>query len=211
MDWHDFNIGTIINTPDGRGVVEGVSRLKKQVEVTLIETGEAKNYKITEIYSSMGQLKLSFCTQIGQFILLFQRLENRLKDFMNYALDLNSNQRKELTSDFTTGKLKSKIDSIFKKYSQQEHKETWKQIGSRMEKLKDVRNTIIHGYLFHYNENYELDYNSLYIENSNGKSEILNRKKTEELTAECQRVYYETHQLFSLTYELIKNEMKKSR
>ena len=210
MDWSDFNIGIVVITPNGRAVVESVDKLNDRIHLTNLQTAKREFFKISELSIQPGQIKLSFCTQIGQFILLFQRLENRLKDFVNYTLSLNKNQRKELTSDFTAGRLKSKIDGLFKKYSTQENANKWKEIALRVDKLRDIRNTLIHGYLFHFNEKFELDTNSLYFENSNGKYEFLDDKKMNELIDECLVTYYSAHNLFIEMADLVKEEINKS-
>lgn len=196
MDWHDFNIGIEVRTDEGKAFVESVDKLNNEIKVTLVETGEFRTLGINQIYQGMGQIKLSFCTHIGQFILFFQRLENRMKDFVNYTYDLNLEQRRELTSDFTAGKLKSTIDKLFKKYSNDTDRHDWRNISVSIDYLLKVRNTIIHGYTFNFNENYELDFNSLYIENSIGKAEFLNFSKLQDLIGECVKIYYLIHELF---------------
>jgi hypothetical protein len=211
MDWTDFNIGIVVKTPQGKGAVQSVDKLNDKIHLTILATGKLESYKISELSMEVGQIKLTFSNQIGQFILLFQRLENRLKDFVNYTLNLNLNQRRELTSDFTAGRLKSKVDGLFNKYAIKDNIKKWKEIGLRIDRLRDIRNTLIHGYLFHFNESFELDMNSLYFENSNGKSEILDYKKLNELIEECITTYYLAHELFMQMAEPIKEEINKGK
>ncbi|MEQ8478340.1 hypothetical protein [Fulvivirga sp.] len=211
MDWTDFNIGIVVNSPQGKGIVQSVDKLNDKIQLTILTTGKLEAYKLSELSMETGQIKLTFSNQIGQFILLFQRLENRLKDFVNYTLNLNINQSRLLTSDFTAGRLKSKVDWLFKNYAKEDNIKKWKGIGLRIDKLRDIRNTLIHGYLFHFNELFELDMNSLYFKNSNGKSEVLDYKKLNVLIEECITAYYLTHELFMQIAEPIKAEISKKK
>ena len=127
---------------------------------------------------------------------------------MNYTLSLNNNQSRELTRDFTAGRLKSKIDGLFKKYSDQQGISKWNEISLRIDKLTLIRNTLIHGYLFHYNEKYELDMNSLYVENSNGKYEFLNYERLNELIHDCIGTYYLAHELLIQTADSVRQKIK---
>lgn len=205
MDWSDFNLDKIFHTPDGKATVQSINKSTGKVYVQILESGNLKVFDIAQINVGFGQIKLTHCFQIGEFILLFQRLENRFKDFLYYTLDLSKIQRKELT---TAGRLKSKIDDLYKRFATEEQKREWKDISTRAQKLLDTRNNLIHGYMFHFNGSHELDYSSLYFENSNGKSEILNQTKLDELSQECLEVYYKTHQLFSESCDAIKKRIQ---
>ena len=210
LSWIDFNIGMVVETKNGHGAVMLVDRRDDKIGVQLLE-GEYKIYKIDEISLPFGSMNISITQHIGQYILLFQRVENRLRDMINYVLDLKSVQKDMLTASFTAGKLIDKINSLIKSNVAEEKKNEWKEIHKALINHNKIRNTIIHGYLFHYNENHELDFSNIKIENANGNVELLNFEKLEVLNRSVVELYYKVHNLFALNSSEIKEKINKSR
>lgn len=179
LDWIDFNIGLFVQTKKGNGMVELVDKSKNIIGVLI--KGKLEKFKIDEISMPLGSLSINLTQQIGQYILLFQRIENRLRDFTNGVLNLNTVQKKELTTYFTAGKLIDKISSLINKHSEKEISELWKKVTIELKDLNKIRNTIVHGYLFHYSTSGELDFKNIKIENANGNIELLDFDKLYEL------------------------------
>lgn len=189
LDWIDFNINHKVITPKGEGFVRSVDKQSKRVGIKLFK-GDYEYFNIDEIELPSGSLSFSLTQQIGQYILLFQRVENRLRDFMYQLLNLNSTQRNELATSLTAGTLIDKITSLIKRYAEKEKISEWKELTIELKELNKIRNTIVHGYLFHYNEKFELDFKSIRIENANGNVELLDFEKLNELNERVVCLYY---------------------
>ena len=170
-----------------------VLALNSQNDIVTVKIDEnIESFPISKISSFGGQFKLCLCTQIGQFVLAFQRIENRLKGFIDFIFNLDEFQRILLTGNYTAGKLLITVDAILKQFGQNEEKENWRVIKKKIEKLNEKRVTLIHGFNFPFNEELELDLDSMYFFNSTGKKLHLNFNKLNKLNLECFDLYYET-------------------
>ena len=207
LDWKDFNIGLVVETDKGEGFVLSIDKPKNSIGVKIIK-GKLETFSINEIRLPFGSMSISLTQQIGQYILLFQRTENRLRDFVNFILSLNSVQKKALTASYTAGKLIDNVSTLIKQHGSELNKTKWKLIIPKLKNHNTIRNTIVHGYLFHYNKNYALDFNNIRITNANGKIESLNFEKLFELNIDVTKLYYEVHNFFSLNSTLIKEKIK---
>jgi len=208
LDWIDFNIGVIVETNKGIGGVMSIDKMNNTIGV-LLDKGNIVEFKIEDIKLPFGSMSINLTQQIGQYILLFQRIENRLRDFINYILNLQSIQKNTLTASFTAGRLIDKVSSLIKKHSSEPIITDWKTITPKLKTHNSIRNTIVHGYLFHYSENYELDFNNISIENANGNVEKLNFEKLNNLNKEVTYLYYEVHNFFQSNSQLLQDEINK--
>lgn len=207
MNWIDFNIGIVVETNKGEGFVLSIDKPNNKIGIKLLK-GEYEYFKINEIYLPFGSLSINLTQQIGQYILLFQRVENRLRDFMNKILNLNSIQRKELTTSFTAGKLIDKVSSLIKKNVKKENIIEWNNLTYELKELNKIRNTVVHGYLFHYNEKFELDFKKIKIKNANGNEELLDFEKLTELNKRVTWLYYNVQNFFKSNFLDIKSRIK---
>ena len=211
IDSLDFNLGIIVNTPEGKGSVEVVDRLNNKVKVKFSKSRQVaiKEYTFSDLSLDIGQIRPSFSFQIGEYILMFQKFENRLKDYFNYCYALSEVQKKEFSSDFTAGKLLSKINNIIMNYGDKTTKNRWTKINTQALVLKKLRDKVIHGYAYSLNDSLETDYNSICFTNSKGGVEFLNYYKIIEYSNSLSDIYNNTHKLFRETAEQIKGEIKK--
>lgn len=210
LDWIDFNIGIVVKTNKGEGFVLSIDKPNDRIGIKLLE-GEYEYFKINEIDLPFGSLSINLTQQIGQYILLFQRIENRLRDFMNEILNLSSIQRKELTISFTAGKLIDKVTSLIKKHTEKTIIIKWNKLTHELKELNKIRNTIVHGYLFHYSENFELDFKNIRIENANGNEELLDFEKLSDLNKRVTYLYYNIQNFFKSNAMDIKTRIKNYR
>ena len=127
FDWIDFNIGLLVQTKKGEGMIQSVDEPNNSIRILI--KGKIELFKIEEIRMPLGSLSINLTQQIGQYILLFQRVENRLRDFTNGLLNLNAVQKRELTTYFTAGKLIDKISSLINKHSKKEVADIWKKVN----------------------------------------------------------------------------------
>ncbi|UII21185.1 hypothetical protein [Fulvivirga ligni] len=206
--WEDFNLNRVINTKDGEGVIQAIDKKSNIITVSLHDNGETKSYSLSDVSYGFGQIKLSHCTNIGEFILLFQRLENRLRDFLNYVYDFRRTKASQFTSGLTAGRLRDKISYVFKTYEPSDILEEWKAINSKISKLVDSRNSIIHGHLYHFNDDMDLDYNTLYFKNPTGKTQQIDSATINNLTRSVMECYYRSHTLFAKHADEIKAKIK---
>jgi len=204
LDWNDFNVGIVVNTNKGEGFILSIDKPNDKLGIKLSE-GNYEYFKINEINLPLGSFNIHLTQHIGQYILLFQRIENRLRDFLNNVLVLNTVQKKELTTSFTAGKLIEKVDALIKKYAEKEESIKWNNLTSELKAFNKVRNTIVHGYLFHYSENHELDFKNIKIENANGNVELLDFEKLLDLNKKVTYLYYSVQKYFDTNaQEIIK-------
>ena len=210
FNWHDFNLGIIVNTPDGKeGILLAVDKIKNKITLSVRDEGY-RDFNIEELQVKPGQINLGFCNQVGKFILHFQRFENRLRDFLNYCLSLNKEQAIHTTNLFTAGKLIKEVTNILKKHGSKDNYEKWKKIENRIGKISKIRNTITHGYLSYYNKDLEFDFNSPFMKNPHGHEIFLSYPEMQKHIDEIFDLYYEAHQIFGDEYESIKNKIQNS-
>ncbi|QDO94642.1 hypothetical protein FNB79_11960 [Formosa sediminum] len=209
LDWIDFNIGLIVLTKKGQGMIKLIDKPNNSIGVLL--EGKIEKFGIDEIGMPLGSLSINLTQQIGQYVLLFQRVENRLRDFTNGALGLNEVQKTELTTFFTAGKLIDKINSLIKKYSNPEIVEIWKRVSVKLKDLNKIRNTIVHGYLFHYSKSGELDFKNIKIENANGNIELLDFEKLYELNVRASNLHQSINNFMIFYAKTIEDNIKNYR
>ncbi|WP_047247467.1 hypothetical protein [Maribacter thermophilus] len=209
LDWIDFNIGLLVQTKKGQGIVQLIDKPNNSVGILL--EGKVQMFGIEEIGMPLGSLSINLTQQIGQYILLFQKVENRLRDFTNGVLGLNEVQKTELTTFFTAGKLIDKIYSIIKIYSNSEIIGVWKKINAELKDLNKIRNTIVHGYLFHYSKSGELDFKNIKIENANGNVELLDFDKLYELNIRATNIHKSINNFMLLYAKTIEDNIKNYR
>jgi len=206
FDWIDFNIGLLVQTKKGEGMIQSVDEPNNSIRILI--KGKIELFKIEEIRMPLGSLSINLTQQIGQYILLFQRVENRLRDFTNGLLNLNAVQKRELTTYFTAGKLIDKISSLINKHSKKEVADIWKKVNKELIDLNKIRNTIVHGYLFHYSKSGELDFKNIRIENANGNIELLDFDKLYELNVRATHLHDNIYKFITYYSPQIKENIK---
>ncbi|WP_350290048.1 hypothetical protein [uncultured Croceitalea sp.] len=209
FEWLDFHIGYLAQTKKGEGIIQSVDQPNNSIGILI--KGKTEYFKIEEIGMPLGSLSINLTQQIGQYILLFQRVENRLRDFTNGVLNLSPVQKKELTVQFTAGKLIEKLAGLIKNYSNAEILEIWKKFNLELRDLNKIRNTIVHGYLFHYSKSGELDFKNIRIENANGNVELLDFDKLYDLNVRATHLYHNLNSFIEGYGPVIEKNIKNYR
>lgn len=203
LNWRDFNLGLIVNTPKGIGSIMSVHEKENRIEIFLNDDKTIEPFKIEELGMFPGQFRLGLTQQIGQFILYFARYENRQRDYHNSIYGMSTKESKKLTA----GDLHQRISKKFKESElPTEIKQTWTKFQPEFDELVSIRNTIAHGYMFHLNESLELDFDSILFENPKGKTVTLQMDQIYQLTERTHNLLYSSMSFFDSTYELFKNK-----
>jgi len=190
---HDFNLGIVVKTPEGNGVLKSVDiQGNAIVEINIV--GDVQ-FKLHELTYPSTQINLAIANQVGIFVLIFQRVENRMRDFLIGALALDIKAKKNLTA----GLAKLKITKLLHDRASKDQQEVWSRFEERIVKMTALRNTIIHGYAFTMNEQNQLDFAVLNFINPNGEEVFLDFKKLYAHVVDCFNLYEELSLFFVQT------------
>jgi hypothetical protein len=212
----DIRIGMIINTPHGEGCIESVDRRANIVKVAIeSDIRNLESFKIEDLSIKIGQIHPSITQEIGDIAIISSRIEQRLKDFLSYVLNLkNYKQRILIIREYSIIRCLEKINEILndcyplggEKISQ------WKSIYNELKEIIEVRNNVIHGSIYPTINDEYLFSNRKKIKNTklDPDKQIFTYKKLRKITEQIYDTYYKNMFFLNSVCDEIKVYLNKS-
>ncbi len=211
----DIRLGGVVITPEGEGVIESADRRKESVCVALeCDIRKLKEFKIIDLSLKFGTLLPSVTEQIGDIAIIFSRIEDRLKDFLNFVFDFkNTKQKILLIKEFSANRSIDTINDIIKDCYSSGHKNLlkWQSIYNSFKKLIEIRNNIIHGSMFNTKDEY-IFANNKKINNIriNQETQVFNFEKLSDIAQRLYTMYYDIMLFLGEICNEVRNHINKS-
>jgi hypothetical protein len=193
IDWWDYLANSIVTTPKGEGLIVAINMVDKTVSVQLEGVG-IEQFNPESIGWRFGTIQPTLSLQVGQFILLFQSLENMNKNFLRNV------NLSDTAHAMTAGKLIAHTDECLRGNTRLNPKSLlkWDEIRVKYFEMNAVRHDLVHGQRFEITDliNGQFGIKHVFYNQKTKKGQELTKRELNEIVTNVLHLYYQLFEFF---------------